>query len=203
MSFQELTASHAWTGSGYIDIADPSPAEIHLSDIATGLSREPRYGGSATRVKWTVGQHSLMCLAFAREDGVTDRVTLASILLHDAPEYMLRDMIAPAKTVLPDYNRLEKLWWSVMAEKWGLPKTFSPLVKHYDRIAASSEKKSLISPRCGPWGGVWPEPRPIPRWILCAPEQDIETYFFEESSELTTARPKAATFPPNLRAGGI
>lgn len=200
MSFEELSPTHAWTGSGYIDIANPDPDAILISDIATGLSREPRYGGSATRVKWTVGQHSLMCLEFARADGVTDRLDLAAVLMHDAPEYMLRDMIAPAKTLMPCYRELEQLWWSVIAAKWGLPETLPPIVKHYDRLAASSEKKALISSRSGPWGGVWPEPRDLPSWLLNASDADVETYFLEEAVDTLGIRHNFAEFSPNVRA---
>ena len=158
----------AWTGSRLIDVLNPDPMDIILSEVCTGLARETRYGASATRVPWSVGQHLLLCDHYAEEDGprcelgVTGRLGL---LLHDAPEYMIRDMIAPVKRQLPDYRALETVWWRATAARFNLPVVLPRAVKFYDMLAAASEKEALIDPASGVWPGL-PEPRPIPAAIL-------------------------------------
>ncbi len=158
-------SNRAWTGSRMIDVLNPSPDDMILSEIATGLSREVRYGGAATIVPWTVAQHSLLCDHLAEADTISDPTLRLVLLLHDAPEYMLRDLISPVKHQLPDYQDLESIWWKAVTRKFRLPETIMPTVKHYDMVAASSEKAALISPYSGDWLGL-PPPRPIPAKIL-------------------------------------
>ena len=136
----------AWTGSRMIDVLDPNPDDIVLSEIATGLAREPRYGGAATAIPWSVAQHSLWMLEEARKDGWTCREILLTILLHDAPEYMLWDLIRPVKQHCPDYQLIENRWWIRIAQKFDLPFNMPGIVKLYDNLAVASEKDVLISP---------------------------------------------------------
>ncbi len=157
-----LTPNHAWSGSRYIDVTNPQPGDIIPGEIATGLSREPRYGGACTRVFWSVAQHSLLCEALALEDGVSDETVLLAILLHDAPEYMLRDLLRPVKRNCPSYRVLEAAWWNAVAERFGLPREMPPEVKHYDDLALALEKAELIDPGSGAWHGV---PKPAGRSI--------------------------------------
>ncbi|MFU1607335.1 hypothetical protein ACM25O_13200 [Sulfitobacter pontiacus] len=100
-------SNRAWTGSRMIDVLNPDPEDILLHDIAVGLSRENRYGGAATCIPWSVAQHSLLCDHYAESDGITSAETRLTLLLHDAPEYMIRDMISPVKRQLPEYRGLE------------------------------------------------------------------------------------------------
>lgn len=177
----------AWTGSRMIDVRDPDPADIIMSEIATGLSRETRYGGAATIIPWSVGQHSLLMLGFAREDGMTSRELLLTILLHDSPEYMLRDLIRPVKAQCKDYQRLEKRWWIVIALKYDLPFDMPGIVKHYDNLAAASEKAALISPEAGEWPGL-PAPREIPTSLLTLTSIGVDTRFMVEVGALLPGR---------------
>ena len=156
---------YAWTGSRMVNILDPDPDDLILEEITMGLSREPRYGGSATAVPWTVAQHCLLVVHYAEEDGVTSPDLLLTMLLHDAPEYMLRDLISPVKRYCPDYKGIEDVWWAAIARKFRLPFKMPGIVKHYDYLACASEKATLISPDAGDWPGL-PDPRPIPASIL-------------------------------------
>ncbi|AWY09474.1 hypothetical protein vB_RpoS-V16_38 [Ruegeria phage vB_RpoS-V16] len=173
----------AWTGSRMIDVLNPDPHDIILGEVATGLSREPRYGGAATAVFWSVAQHCLLADDLAVFDGIVHRETRLAILLHDAPEYMLRDIISPVKRFLPDYRDLEDVWWRATAHKFGLPKVLPGIVKHYDMVACSSEKKALISPEAGEWPGL-PEPRPIPESLLVATPFQVARMFVARVSSL-------------------
>ena len=177
-----MKLEHAWTGSRMIHVLNPDPQDIILSEVATGLSREGRYGGAATLIPWSVGQHCLFCDDAAFEDGVTSPLIRATILLHDGPEYMLRDMISPVKRHLPDYKNLEKWWWLAFAERFGLPLEIPGIVKHYDGIAAVSEKESLISPDAGEWPGMPDvQARPIPAYLLSMTPCQVEREFMSRT----------------------
>ncbi len=175
----------AWTGSRMIDVLNPAPEDIILAEIAIGLSREFRYAGNATSIPWSVGQHSLLAYGFAREDGIVDPRTLAVILLHDAPEYMIRDLIRPVKQLCPDYQALEDNWWAAIAAKFRLPYRMPEIVTYYDDVACSSEKAALISPRAGKWPGL-PEPREIPEKLLTPTLNEVRVQFEKEASALLT-----------------
>jgi hypothetical protein len=168
-----LRPERAWTGSRMIDVLNPDPEDIILRDITVGLSREPRYGGAATLIPWTVGQHTLFMDDTAETDGVTSREIRLMILLHDAPEYMMRDMIAPMKRHLPEYKALEKVWWRAVAQKFGLPETLPGVVKFYDMTAAASEKAQLIAPEAGEWPNL-PMPRRITARQMAATPLEVE-----------------------------
>jgi hypothetical protein len=181
----EITADHAWSGSRYIDVMNPQPEDIDPFEVATGLSREPRYGGACTTIFWSVAQHSLVCEQFARQDGIEDRDVLLAILLHDAPEYMLRDLIRPVKRNCPSYHVIESVWWAAVASRFGLPHEMPPEVKRYDDLALAAEKKGLISPRCGEWPGVPPAPgKTIPDEIHGLSMADARDYFLRRLDQL-------------------
>lgn len=181
-----LTPNHAWSGSRYIDVTDPRPSDIDPVEIATGLSREPRYGGACTKVFWSVAQHSLLCEELALADGVSDETVLLSILLHDAPEYMLRDLLRPVKRNCPSYQGLEAAWWKAVAARFAIPEQMPAEVKHYDDLALAIEKSELIDPRSGAWMGV---PKPVGRFvsprILGLSMNESKEYFLWRLARLT------------------
>lgn len=146
--------NHAWTGSRYVDVTAPRPEDISAQEIAVGLARETRYGAACTDQPWSVAQHSLLTVHQARKDGVTEKKALRVLLLHDAPEYMLRDLLRPVKLNCPDYQALENRWWAAIAARFDLPIQMPDIVKHYDNIALGLEKLCLISPRAGDWPGI-------------------------------------------------
>ena len=181
-------SSRAWTGTNMISINDPQPDNIHLIDIAVGLSRENRYGGSATVIPWSVTQHTRLAMHYAESDGLDGTMPQLMILFHDAPEYMLRDMISPVKRECPDYKKLEKVWDRAIARRFNLPYVKPGFVKHYDMLAASSEKESLISPEAGEWPECnFPDPRPIPPEILNLTPTQAAIWFREKAIELLRA----------------
>src|SRR3979411_1694539 len=85
-----------------LDLLDPSPLDIEIADIAHGLARGARWDGQTSGAHiFSVAQHTLLVEAVMREQTprVDARVRLAA-LLHDAPEYVVGDMISPFKAVL-------------------------------------------------------------------------------------------------------
>lgn len=181
----EITPHHAWTGTCYVDVRNPRVEDIHLTDIAVGLSREARYGGRATYIFWSVAQHSLLCHDFAVKDGVRDRHTLAAILMHDAPEYLLRDIIRPVKMNLPDYQALERRWHEVIHDRFEIESDADEIVSHYDNLAMAVEKSFLISRRAGAWPGT-PDTggRRISEYLAMASMAEIARAFHAKANDL-------------------
>lgn len=169
--------NHAWSGSRYIDVMDPRPSDIVLEEIAVGLSRETRYGGACTSEPWSVGQHSLTGLHFAVMDGITARKVLLAILLHDAPEYMLRDLIRPVKRNCPDYLLIEDRWWWAISRRFDLPFDMPPQVKHYDDLVLAAEKAALIDPNAGDWPGVPEAIYALPEFLRCMSNEAVSKLF--------------------------
>src|SRR5881392_551003 len=77
-----------------LDLLDPSPLDIEIADIAHGLARVARWNGQTEGAHiFSVAQHSLLVEAIARQRPRLDRAIRLGILLHDAPEYVIGDMI--------------------------------------------------------------------------------------------------------------
>jgi 5'-deoxynucleotidase YfbR-like HD superfamily hydrolase len=107
-----------------LDLLDPSPLDIEIADIAHGLARVARWNGQThgTHI-FSVAQHTLLVEAVLREQmpRVDVKFRLAA-LLHDAPEYVIGDMISPFKAVLGgDYKAVEKRLLAAIHIRFGLP----------------------------------------------------------------------------------
>ena len=107
-----------------LDLLDPSPLDIEIADIAHGLARVARWNGQTSGAHiFSVAQHTLLVEAVMREQ--TPRVDVSfrlAALLHDAPEYVIGDMISPFKAVLGgDYKAVEKRLLSAIHIRFGLP----------------------------------------------------------------------------------
>src|SRR6187402_1338811 len=78
-----------------LDLVDPSPLDIEIEDIAHGLARVARWNGQTTGHHiFSVAQHSLLVEAIARTRVPRlDTAFRLAVLLHDAPEYVIGDMI--------------------------------------------------------------------------------------------------------------
>jgi len=87
-----------------LDLLDPSPLDIEIEDIAHGLARVARWNGQTFwRAYLLVAQHTLLVEAVARARVPRlGRTVRLAILLHDAPEYVIGDMISPFKAVIGD-----------------------------------------------------------------------------------------------------
>ncbi len=133
-----------------LDLLDPSPLDIEIADIAHGLARVARWNGQTDGAHiFSVAQHTLLVEAVMR--GQLPRVDLKyrlAALLHDAPEYVIGDMISPFKAVLGgDYKAVEKRLLSAIHIRFGLPPILAPeierQIKAADRAAAYLEATEL------------------------------------------------------------
>jgi hypothetical protein len=133
-----------------LDLVDPSPLDIEIEDIAHGLARVARWNGQTTGAHiYSVAQHSLLVDAIAgvMEPALGANARLA-ILLHDAPEYVIGDLISPFKAQLGDgYKAIERRLLAAVHLRFGLPpeapKAVAALCKKADRAAAYLEATKL------------------------------------------------------------
>ncbi|HWA61178.1 MAG TPA: HD family hydrolase [Caulobacteraceae bacterium] len=133
-----------------LDLLDPSPVDIEIEDIAHGLARVARWNGQTIGDHpFSVAQHSVVVeeIAAHLQPGLEPRWRLAA-LLHDAPEYVIGDMISPFKAALGiDYRTFEDRLEAAIHIRFGLPaRTPAPikkLIKQADRICAFFEATQL------------------------------------------------------------
>jgi 5'-deoxynucleotidase YfbR-like HD superfamily hydrolase len=133
-----------------LDLLDPAPADIEIEDIAHGLARVARWNGQTLgEHAFSVAQHSLLVdeIAGARNPAWPARWRLAT-LLHDAPEYVIGDLISPFKTAIGlDYKQFEMRLLAAIYARFGLPGTppeeVQAEIKTCDRIAAFYEATRL------------------------------------------------------------
>jgi 5'-deoxynucleotidase YfbR-like HD superfamily hydrolase len=133
-----------------LDLLDPSPIDIEISDIAHGLARVARWNGQTIGDHaFSVAQHSLVVeeLCVALEPGLEPAARLTA-LLHDAPEYVIGDMISPFKAALGlDYRQFEDRLQAAIHIRFGLPAAcpgpLKTLIKRADLICAYFEAIQL------------------------------------------------------------
>jgi 5'-deoxynucleotidase YfbR-like HD superfamily hydrolase len=133
-----------------LDLLDPSPLDVELEDIAHGLARVARWNGQTKGAHiFSVAQHSLLVEAVARAKVPRlDRNARLALLLHDAPEYVVGDMISPFKAVIGDsYKAVENRLLAAIHVRFGLPakipETMTAMIKAADLAAAYLEATRL------------------------------------------------------------
>ncbi|TKT70352.1 HD family hydrolase [Afipia massiliensis] len=121
-----------------LDLLDPSPLDIEVEDIAHGLARVARWNGQTHGAHiFSVAQHTLLVEAVLRQQTprVDHRVRLAA-MLHDAPEYVIGDMISPFKAVIGgSYKVVEKRLLSAIHIRFGLPAVLSAEIERQIKAA--------------------------------------------------------------------
>lgn len=133
-----------------LDLLDPSPVDVEIEDIAHGLARVARWNGQTTgELPFTVAQHSLLVLDFceAMRPDWPIKWRLAA-LLHDAPEFVIGDMISPFKAALGEgYRTIERRLQAAVHLRFGLPavlpETVAKIIKRADRASAFFEATQL------------------------------------------------------------
>jgi len=109
-----------------LDLLNPSPLDIEIEDIAHGLARVARWNGQTTGVHaFSVAQHCLLVERLTAElaSRVSREMRLAA-LLHDAPEYVVGDLISPFKAAVGlDYKDFENRLLAAIHIRFILPAT--------------------------------------------------------------------------------
>jgi len=126
-----------------LDLLDPTPVDIEVEDIAHGLAFVARWNGQTVGdYPYSVAEHSLLVEEiFARIASRAGPQWRLAALLHDAPEYVIGDMISPVKTAVgPGYGEMEGRLSAAIHTRFGLPAQLPDSVrrqiKRADRVSA-------------------------------------------------------------------
>ena len=133
-----------------LDLLDPSPLDVEISDIAHGLARVARWNGQTFGAHaFSVAQHSLLVedVFFLMEPDARADARLVA-LLHDAPEYVIGDMISPFKAIVGgEYKQVEKRLQRAVHLRFSLaadaPAGLLAKIKKADQVAAYFEATIL------------------------------------------------------------
>ncbi|WP_420410030.1 YfbR-like 5'-deoxynucleotidase [Hoeflea sp.] len=182
-----------------LDLLDPSPLDVEISDIAQGLARVARWNGQTRGDHaFSVAQHSLIV------EAIIGHLTAASpdlrqlALLHDAPEYVIGDMISPFKSVVGGgYKTVEARLEAAIHIRFGLPaslpKATKALIKRADRIAAYFEATELAGFSDAEARAFFGPPRGIHRDMIDvtpSPAAQVEKQFLDRFEAIETLRQK-------------
>lgn len=126
----------------YFDYANPRVADVRIEDIAIGLANEPRFAGQCDR--YSVAEHSVAMAMMMLEHGF-DRDCCFAALIHDSPEFCMKDLPKPLRVLLPDYNRIYKTVEVVIFEAFGIDyEKHSHAIKLYDQSFLIYERNALF-----------------------------------------------------------
>lgn len=162
----------------HLKVEAPSPLDVSINDIAHHLSLECRFGG-AVETGYSVAEHSVRV---AREFPESRRDLRLQGLIHDAPEYVLKDIPRPLRNALGSaYTDLYEKWWRAIVAGLSLPfdEISAEVLDADDRLLAT-EARDLL-PGCGrewsgvptlieriePWGARKAEEEFLKEWRFC------------------------------------
>ncbi len=133
-----------------LDLLDPTPMDIEIEDIAHGLAFVARWNGQTQGdFAYSVAEHSLLVEGlFTQMEGRPDPKWQMAALLHDAPEYVIGDMISPVKaSVGPGYGALDDRLSAAIHLRFGLPAVLPQKIKRQikkaDKISAWMEATQI------------------------------------------------------------
>ena len=185
-----------------LDLLDPSPLDVEISDIAHGLARVARWNGQTSGDHaFSVAQHSLVVEdIFRRCNPKSTPDELQMALLHDAPEYVIGDMISPFKAVVGGgYKAVEKRLEAAIHLRFGLPPHPSPAlkdeIKKADRIAAYFEATELAGFSAAEARKFFGQPRGFDRTTLLIsplPAFQAQALFVERFETIEAYRAQTA-----------
>lgn len=150
---QDAAPKRAWQrmlSGRRLDLLDPSPLDVEIEDIAHGLARVARWNGQTKGDHaFSVAQHCvLVAQIFAHTNAGASRQDELAALLHDAPEYVVGDMISPFKAALGmDYKAFENRLLAAIHLRFGLPPNLpdetTAAIKLADKTSAFLEATQL------------------------------------------------------------
>ena len=176
-----------------LDLLDPSPFDVEIADIAHGLARVARWNGqTAGDHAFSVAQHVVLVeeIALRLEPALPARDRLG-VLLHDAPEYVIGDMISPFKAVMGGaYKEVEARLQTAIHLRFGLPArlpaTLLKLTKTADTVSAYFEAIELAGFSEQEAGRIFGRPRGFPARLGLAawPTAEAQIRFLERFRSL-------------------
>jgi 5'-deoxynucleotidase YfbR-like HD superfamily hydrolase len=190
-----VAADRAWQrmlSGRRLDLLDPSPLDIEIEDIAHGLARVARWNGQTIGTHaFSVAQHCLLVERIAAEikSPLEPRWRLAAIL-HDAPEYVIGDLISPFKAAVGiDYKAFEHRLLAAIHLRFGLPaalpREITQLIKRADRVVAFLEATQLAGFEPKEAKRYFGDPKSVrPIRLTPLPANDIQARYMKRFQEL-------------------
>ena len=199
-----------------LNLLDPSPLDVEISDIAHGLARVARWNGQTYgNHAFSVAEHSLIVedIALMLKPDLPPHWRLA-VLLHDAPEYVIGDMISPFKSVIGEaYKGVEARLQAAIHLRFGLPAAIpvavKKLAKRADIICAYFEAVELAGFEETEAAKIFGKPRGFPldadgklRYGLePLPVKTAQEMFMQRFDEIEALR-EAGNNPKSRQANG-
>ena len=180
-----------------LDLLDPTPMDIEVEDIAHGLAFVARWNGQTQGdFPYSVAEHSLLVEALlGRISPELETKWRLAALLHDAPEYVIGDMISPVKDAVgPGYGDLDDRLAAAIHLRFGLPAvlpaTVKKKIKQADRVSAWLEAVQIAGfsvSEANKLFGV-PDPTAIDGLtVMLRPPADVRADFTARHAALMTA----------------
>ncbi|GGY43634.1 YfbR-like 5'-deoxynucleotidase [Parvularcula lutaonensis] len=175
-----------------LDILDPSPLDVEIEDIAHGLARVARWNGQTIGTQpFNVAQHSVVVLDMCMQMKPSwPREWQLAALLHDAPEYVIGDMISPFKAVLGgNYKKVEHGLHRAIHIRFGLPPELpaevEKLIKKADRACAYFEATQLAGFSVEEAEKLFPVPKKVePLTLEILSTEESQTLYLQRFAEL-------------------
>jgi len=177
-----------------LDLLDPSPLDVEIEDIAHGLARVARWNGQTKGAHaFSVAQHCVLVERLTAElKPRLSREARLMALLHDAPEYVIGDLISPFKAAVGiDYKDFELKLLSAIHLRFGLPARapadMIALFKQADIASAYYEATQLAGftpEEARRYFGTPPKSLRTPRLIPLAPAE-AQAQFLERFRRLS------------------
>lgn len=178
-----------------LDLLEPSPLDIEIEDIAHGLARVARWNGQTRGAHaFSVAQHSVLVERLVCElNPRLAREARLMALLHDAPEYVVGDLISPFKSAIGiDYKKLENRLETAIHLRFGLPAIVPPvlktLFKKADHLSAFYEATQLAGfedKEARRLFGAPPKAMTTPR-LVPLPTADAQKLFLDRFHKLSS-----------------
>lgn len=135
-----------------LDLYDPDPEVFDVELLAMGLAREQRWGNQCLQ-EFSVAQHLLNTEAYLNRYTLRDMpLSLERVglqlqgILHDASEFVIKDMASPMKKEMPEYYPFEHRVMTAICKRFDVPWPMDKRVKHADGIMLCTEFKWIMPP---------------------------------------------------------
>ncbi len=172
----------------YFNLAAPRACDVELKSIAAALSKICRFGGHCPKF-YSVAEHCVHACELAKGDSV-DTDTLRAILMHDAAEAYVGDMVKPLKEDTPQFGVAESRVEAAISERFGIDfEAAHSTVKKYDMQILAAEKAAIWPEDTEEWGClVGVQKRQVEFW-WATPEM-AEARFLEAAHKLGVMYPQ-------------
>jgi 5'-deoxynucleotidase YfbR-like HD superfamily hydrolase len=182
-----------------LDLLDPTPVDIEIEDIAHGLAFVARWNGQTKGdFAYSVAEHSLLVeTIFGRIVPNAPAKWRLAALLHDAPEYVIGDMISPVKAAVgPGYTALDERLEAAVHIRFGLPAkvpaSIKKKIKKADRVSAWMEAIQIAGFEVAEADRIFGKPDPTLKEgleITLRPPIDVRADFTNRHAQLLEQMP--------------